>query len=258
MTFGGGGAKQVRNIHASPGPTSLGSERAREVDDRGPTGGKPARHRRHHQEEHRRQRQDRRVRWAHLEEQCCEKSCQHHRAREPDRVPSVATARPSRAVLEAEIHKPATCHSLRFTSSPPTFSRMATTSVRSRNYSANVSPTMSYWHVLNRGGPWREKPTRPPQLMPVGESFTMTERFFKVLLIYTESTRKLASEGPCFVGSKPIPHRDLKTRVRRYRPGYMVFPATHQNYKADAPWNLRISVRPNRCHDVTSSTEDRR
>ena len=72
-------------------------------------------------------------------------------------------------------------------------------------------------------------------------------KVFKALSIYT-STRKLASEGPCFVGSKPIAHGDLKTRLRRYRPGYTVFPATHQNYEADAPWNLRIVViRPAYC-----------
>ena len=101
---------------------------------------------------------------------------------------------------------------------------------------------MVYWHVLNRGGPWRKKPTRPPQLMPVGASFTMDRRFLKVLLIYTASKRKLASEDPCFVGSKPMAHGDLKTRLRRYRPGYTVFPATHQNYKASVPGKRPISV----------------
>ena len=37
-------------------------------------------------------------------------------------------------------------------------------------------------------------------------------------------------------------HRDLKTRLRPHHPRYTVFPATRQNYKADALWNLRISV----------------
>lgn len=66
----------------------------------------------------------------------------------------------------------------------------------------------------------------------------------EALLIYTASTRKLASEDPRFVGSKPIAQCDLKTRLRRHRPGYTVFPATHQNYKAGVPWNLPINVRP--------------
>jgi len=77
---------------------SLGSQRTRQVDNPALRVGSRARHHRHHQEEHRRQREDRWVRWAHLEEQCCEKSREHHRACEPN---------------------------------------------------------MIYWHVLNRGGPWR-------------------------------------------------------------------------------------------------------
>jgi len=66
--------------------------------------------------------------------------------------------------------------------------------------------------------PRRKKPARPPQLMPIGESFTIAESFFKALLIYTASTRKLAFEGPSFVGSKPIAQCDSKTRLRRTVP----------------------------------------
>ena len=36
----------------------------------------------------------------------------------------------------------------------------------------------------------------------------------------------------------------MTAAISPYRPVYTVFPATYQNYKADAIWNLRISVRP--------------
>jgi hypothetical protein len=91
---------------------------------------------RHHQEEHRRQREDRWVRWAHLEEQCCEKSRQYHRACEPDRNPERGDGQTSRAVLPGSTNpRPAIRSRVRLRHPP---SRMATTSVRSGNCSANV------------------------------------------------------------------------------------------------------------------------
>ena len=86
MTFGDGGAKQEILPQTRSRPHPVLSVLARSITAALRAGSR-ARHHRHHQEEHRRQREDRSVRWAHLEEQCCEKSREHHRAREPDRNP---------------------------------------------------------------------------------------------------------------------------------------------------------------------------
>ena len=85
MTFGDGGAKQEILPQTRSRLHSVLSVLARSITAALRAGSR-ARHR-HHQKEHRRQREDRWVRWAHLEEQRREKSRQHHRAREPDRHP---------------------------------------------------------------------------------------------------------------------------------------------------------------------------